>query len=75
MIRLDVSGAVRHIYGSLRVKWLREDVNMVCFTLKKRLKTHSGKMFYGPPETILKIWPTDILLQCVYMLHVQELCK
>jgi len=63
MERLDVSGAVRHIYGSLRVKRLREDVNMVCFMLKKRLNIHSWKIFYGPPETILQIWPTDIFLQ------------
>jgi hypothetical protein len=55
-------------------KKLREDVDMVCFMLKKHVKTHSGQIFCWPPKTILQIWPTDIFLQCVYMLHVHELC-
>ena len=32
-------------------------------------------MFSRPPETTLQIWPTDIYLQTVNMLHVRELCK
>jgi len=48
---------------------------MVCFTLKKHVKTHSVQMFSRPPETTLQIWPTDIYLQTVNMLHVRELCK
>ena len=41
---------------------------------KETRKTHSGQIFSRPPKTILQIWPTDIFLQCVYMLHVHELC-
>jgi len=48
---------------------------MVCFMLKRHVKIHSGQMFSRPPKTILQIWPTDIFLQSVIMLHVQELCK
>ena len=48
---------------------------MVYFTLKKQVKYHSGQMFSRPPKTILQIWPTDISLQSVNIVHIQELCK
>jgi hypothetical protein len=48
---------------------------MVCFMLKKHVKTHSGQLFSWPPKTTLQILPTDIFLQTVNTLHVQELCK
>jgi len=48
---------------------------MVCFVLKKHVKAQPGQMFSRPPKTILHIWPTDVSLQTVNMLHVQELCK
>jgi hypothetical protein len=48
---------------------------MVCFMLKKHVKTHSGQIFSRPPKATLQIWPTDILLQNINTLHVQELCK
>jgi len=54
---------------------LGQDVDMVCCMPKKHVKTHSGQMFSRPPKTILQIWPTDIFLQSVNMLHVQKLCK
>jgi len=59
----------------MNFKGTRQYVDMVCFILKKYVKTHSGQMFYRPPTTISQIWPTDIFLQSVNMLHVQELCK
>jgi len=59
----------------MNFKHTRQDVDMVCFMLKKHVKTHSRQMFSRPPETVLPIWPTDISLQNVNMLHVQELCK
>jgi len=48
---------------------------MVCFMPKKHVNTHSGQMFSRPPKTTLQIWPTDILLQTLNMVRVQELCK
>jgi len=42
---------------------------------KETSKTHSGQMFSTPPKTALQICPTDISLQTVNMIHVQELCK
>ena len=47
---------------------------MVYFMVKKHVKPHSGRMVCCPPKTISQIWPTDIFLQSVYMLHVHELC-
>jgi len=59
----------------MNFKHTRQDVDMVCFILKKCVKYHSVQMFSRPTETILQLWPTDIFLQTVNMLHVQELCK
>jgi hypothetical protein len=56
-------------------KQTRQDVEMVCLILKKHVKTHSVQMSARPPKSTLQIWPTDIFLQTVNMLHVQELCK
>jgi hypothetical protein len=59
----------------MKFKQTRQDVDMVCFMLKKHVKTHSGQMFSRPPKTTLQIWPIDMCLKTVNMLHVQELCK
>jgi hypothetical protein len=42
---------------------------------KETRKTHSRQIFSRPPKIILQIWPTDIFLQRVLMLHGQDLCK
>jgi len=34
---------------------------MVCFMVKKHIKTHSVQMFSKPSKTTLQMWPTDIL--------------
>jgi hypothetical protein len=53
----------------------RQDVDTVCFMVKKHVKAHSVQMFSRPPKTILQISPTDIFLQSVNILNVRELCK
>ena len=59
----------------MNFKETREDVDMVCFMLKKHVKSHSRQMFSRPPKTILQIWHTDIFLQSVNMLHGHQLSK
>jgi len=59
----------------MNFKPTRQEADMICFMLKKHIKTHSGLMFCKPSKTILHIWPTDIFLQIVNILQVQELCK
>jgi len=56
----------------MNFKHTRQDVDTVCFMVKKHVKTHSVQMFPWPPKTTLKIWP---ILQSVNMLHGQELWK
>jgi len=48
---------------------------MVCLALRKPVNTHSVQLFSRPPKIILQIWPNDIFLQTVNLLHVRELCK
>jgi len=45
----------------MNFKQTRENVDMVCFMLKKHVKTHSVQMFSRPLKTTLQIWPIDIL--------------
>jgi len=45
----------------MNFKQTRQDVDMVCFMVKKHVKTHSVQMFSKPPKTTLQIWPIDIL--------------
>jgi hypothetical protein len=59
----------------MNFKQTRQDVDMVCFMLKKHVETHSVQMFSRPPKTTLQIWPNDIFLHSVNVLHVRELCK
>jgi hypothetical protein len=59
----------------MNFKQTRQDVDMVCFILKKHVKTHSVQIFSRPPKTKLQIWPTEMLLQTINMLHGQDLCK
>jgi hypothetical protein len=59
----------------MNFKRTRQDVDFVCFVLKKRVKSYTGQIFFRPPKTTLQILPSDIFLQIVNMLHVQELCK
>jgi hypothetical protein len=54
----------------MNFKQTRQDVDTVCFMVKKHIKTHSVQMFSRPPKTILQIWPTDISLQSVNLLMV-----
>jgi len=54
----------------MNFKQTRQDVDTVCFMVKKHVKTHSVQMFSRPPKTTLQIWPTDIFLQSVNMLVV-----
>ena len=56
----------------MNFKQTRQDVDMVCFMLKKHVKTHSVQMFSRPPKTILQICPVDIFLQCVNSLMVKN---
>jgi len=45
----------------MNFKHTRQDVDTVCFMVKKHVKTHSVQMFSRPSKTTLQIWPTDIL--------------
>ena len=52
-----------HTYIIIKInfKETRQDVDMLCFMVKKHVKTHSIQKFSRPPKTTLQIWPTDIL--------------
>ena len=45
----------------MNFKQTRQDVDTVCFMVKKHVKTHPVEMFSRPPKTTLQIRPTDIL--------------
>ena len=49
----------------MNFKHTRQDVDTVCFMVKKHVKTHSVQMFSRPPKTILQILHTKIIIQIV----------
>ena len=56
----------------MNFKHTRQDVDKVCFMLKKHVKTHAGLMFCKPPKTTLQIC---MLKKCVKSHSRQMICR
>ena len=56
----------------MNFKQTRQDVDMVCFMVKKHVKTHSVQMFFRPPKTILQILIVFPFSKCIFNVLTKE---